>query len=55
MNRFPTVHCYLRLIQIEFCIVVQAQFFPFLEAAVGSVIAEEIQNIQVKQQESRVA
>ena len=31
MNRFPTVHCDLRLIQIEFCIVVQAQFFLFLK------------------------
>ena len=41
-------------IQIEFCIVVQAQFFPFLEDEAVSVIAEEIQNIQVKQQLSRV-
>ena len=42
------------LIQIEFCIVVKAQFFPFLEDENVFVIAEEIQNIQVKQQLSRV-
>ena len=54
MNRFPTVHCDLRLIQIEFCVVVQAQFFPFLEDEAVSVIAEEIQNVQVKQQQFRI-
>ena len=41
-------------IQIEFCIVVWAQFSPFLEDETVFVIAEKIQNIQVKQQLSRV-
>ena len=40
--------------QIEFCIVVEAQFFPFLEDEAVSVIAEEFKNVQVKQQQSRV-
>ena len=53
MNRFPTVHCGAHSNWVLHCCI--GPVFPFLEAAVGSVIAEEIQNIQVKQQESRVA
>ena len=45
------IWCDLMLIQIEFCIVFIGPVFPCLEDVVGSVIAEEIQNIQVKQQD----